>query len=147
MHMRRARTRGDVVGRQRALPDRRPSASRAQEATLPADGASRLLVGFGAVDIVKAVLARANIVVAPELVMLRSALREPGTYNVPLAVLDSAGEQVGLSVRLTPRAATPEELRALGAKSGGAGEGAGDGRAGSGGTGATRDSSTPGSDR
>ena len=69
---------------------------------------------YGVPQLVKEVLRLANIVVPPVAVMLAQPYRSPGTYNVPLALLDDAGDQVSISLQLIPRQASAEALKALG---------------------------------
>jgi hypothetical protein len=68
---------------------------------------------YGVPQLVRRVLQRANIVLPPRVVQLAAPYGVPGTYRVPLALLDAAGEQVALSVQLVPRQASAEQLRAF----------------------------------
>ena len=51
-----------------------------------------------------------NIVVPEQLFSLASPYDEPGTYALPLALLDEGGQQVSVTVQLTPRQASIQEL-------------------------------------
>lgn len=69
---------------------------------------------FTVAKITKEIMRRSNIEVAPELVMLPRPYNSPGTFQVPLAVLDDVGAQVTVTLQLIPRQATAEQLRAAG---------------------------------
>jgi hypothetical protein len=83
-----------------------------QEVAILSDN-NAFLAPVGVPQIVKEILRVTSIVVAPELVMLPQPYTSPGTYKVPLAVLDDAGEQVAFVIQLSPNQATPEQLKAL----------------------------------
>ena len=63
---------------------------------------------------VSEVLRLSNIVIAPELVMISRPFSSPGTFNVPLAVLDDNGEQVFVALQLVPQQASVEQLKEAG---------------------------------
>lgn len=65
---------------------------------------------------VKEIMSRTNIILPPEIVMLSRPYRSPGTFKVPLALLDDNGDQVTVSLQLIPRQASAAELKALGIK-------------------------------
>lgn len=71
------------------------------------------LESFGVPDITKRILQMTNIVVPDELFMLSQPYTQPGTYMLPLALLNEDGSQVSIAVELTPRQATTTELAAL----------------------------------
>lgn len=75
------------------------------------------LQSFGIEDISKRILQMTNIVVPIELFMLAQPYTQPGTYMLPLALLNEDGSQVSIAVELTPRQATTAELAALQEKS------------------------------
>ena len=69
---------------------------------------------FKVEDVSKEILKTANIVVVPEMIMLSQAFGAPGTYDVPLALLDTKGQQVVLTLQLTPKQASTAQLKTLG---------------------------------
>jgi hypothetical protein len=81
-----------------------------QEVDVVSDN-NAFLQPYGVPQVVREILKLSNIVIAPELVMLPQPYRSPGTYQVPLAVLDEAGEQVSVSLQLVPRQASAEQLK------------------------------------
>ena len=81
-----------------------------QEASVLSDD-NVFLKPYGVSDIVKDILRVANIVVAPELVMLAQPYSKPGTSQVPLAILDDDGQQVHVLLQLMPKQATVEQLQ------------------------------------
>lgn len=70
------------------------------------------LQGFGVPEISKRILQMTNIVVPNDLFMLPEPYTSPGTYMLPLAILNEEGSQISIAVELTPRQATTAELAA-----------------------------------
>jgi hypothetical protein len=68
------------------------------------------LEAYGVPQIAKRILQMTNIVVPHDLFMLTTPYAEPGTYRLPLALLDDNGQQVHITVQLTPRQASFAEL-------------------------------------
>jgi hypothetical protein len=66
---------------------------------------------YGTSQIVKRVLQMTNIVLPQDLIMLPRPYTRPGTYSLPLALLDDAGQQISLTLQLTPKQASAEELK------------------------------------
>lgn len=71
------------------------------------------LESFGVPDIAKRILEMTNIIVPHELFSLASPYDQPGTYSLPLAVLDEQGQQVNVTVQLTPRQVSIQELNRM----------------------------------
>lgn len=71
---------------------------------------NEFLESFGIPEISKRILEMTNIVVPPELLLLARPYSQPGTYSLPLALLDEEGQQVSVTVQLTPRQASIQEL-------------------------------------
>lgn len=76
--------------------------------------ANEFLEAFTVEDVCKQILTTSNIVVVPEMIMLSQPFGAPGTYDVPLALLDARGEQVVLTLQLTPKQASTAQLKSLG---------------------------------
>lgn len=68
---------------------------------------------FGVPEIAKRILEMTNIVVPHELFALARPYDQPGTYSLPLALLDEEGEQVSVTVQLTPKQVSIQELTRL----------------------------------
>jgi hypothetical protein len=71
------------------------------------------LESFGVREIAKRILEMTNIVVPHELFHLASPYDQPGTHSLPLALLDDEGKQVSVTVQLTPRQVSLQELSRL----------------------------------
>lgn len=74
---------------------------------------NEFLESFGVPEIAKRILEMTNIVVPHELISLAAPYDQPGTYSLPLALLDDKGEQVTVTVQLTPRQVSIQELSRL----------------------------------
>jgi hypothetical protein len=71
---------------------------------------NEFLESFTVSDVAKRVLEMTNIVLPRELICLARPYDQPGTYALPLALLDEEGQQVSISVQLTPRQVSNQEL-------------------------------------
>jgi hypothetical protein len=58
---------------------------------------------FGVHEVARKILQMSNIVVPHELFLLAQPYSYPGTYTLPLALLDDNETQVNITVELTPR--------------------------------------------
>jgi hypothetical protein len=75
----------------------------------------KFLAPYKVADIPKLILHRHNIVVHEDLILLdQDSFSEPGTYDIPLALLNEKDNQVIPVLQLAPMQATPEQLKARG---------------------------------